>query len=161
MLDYEIRLMKKEEEALLEKFLYQAIFQKEGEKLLPKSIIEEPEIKQYIEEFGEKDDHCLVAVKEGEIIGAVWTRLLAGPIKGFGNIDDDTPELAISVCKEYRGKGIGEELILNVLAVLREKGYKKVSLSVQKDNYAVKLYEKTGFVKIKENGEDYIMVCEV
>ncbi|EDS07427.1 hypothetical protein CLOSCI_01526 [[Clostridium] scindens ATCC 35704] len=39
-----------------------------------------------------------------------------------------------------------------------KRGYEKVSLSVQKANYAVKLYEKTGFKIVDENEEEYIMV---
>ena len=44
-----------------------------------------------------------------------------------------------------------------ILKLLREKGYKKVSLSVQKANYAVRMYEKLGFQTVNENDEEYIM----
>jgi ribosomal protein S18 acetylase RimI-like enzyme len=63
--------------------------------------------------------------------------------------------------KEYRGKGIGTGLMERMLELLREKGYKKASLAVQKANYAVKMYEKVGFKTIGENSEEYIMVCEL
>ena len=33
--------------------------------------------------------------------------------------------------------------------------------SVQKANYAVKMYENVGFKIIDENDEEYIMVCEL
>ncbi|MEE3472968.1 MAG: GNAT family N-acetyltransferase [Butyrivibrio hungatei] len=35
------------------------------------------------------------------------------------------------------------------------------SLAVQKANYAVRMYEKAGFKTMDENGEEYIMVCEL
>ena len=45
-----------------------------------------------------------------------------------------------------------------MLQFLREKGYKQASLSVQKANYAVRMYQKVGFEVIDENEEEYIMV---
>ena len=48
-----------------------------------------------------------------------------------------------------------------MLDLLREQGYSKASLAVQKANYAVKMYEKVGFKTIDENEEEYIMVCEL
>ena len=48
-----------------------------------------------------------------------------------------------------------------MLQVLKNKGYKQISLSVQKANYAVNMYRKLGFEAIKENEEEYIMVCRL
>lgn len=145
---------------VLKDFLYEAIFQKDENNLIRRSVIEQPEIKVFIENFGRKDDNCLVAVDGDKIVGAVWTRILSGTVKGFGNIDSQTPEFAISLYKEYRGKGIGTRLMLAMLQLLKEKGYAKTSLAVQKDNYAVKMYQNVGFSIIDENEEEYIMVCE-
>lgn len=49
----------------------------------------------------------------------------------------------------------------NMLKLLKEKGYNKTSLSVQKNNYAIKMYQKVGFKIIDENKEEYIMVCNL
>ncbi|MDL2277112.1 GNAT family N-acetyltransferase [Parabacteroides sp. OttesenSCG-928-G07] len=66
-----------------------------------------PEIYAYIKDFGKsKDDYCFVADSEGEIVGAVWVRIISGDIKGYGYIDDETPEFAISLYKDYRNRGI-------------------------------------------------------
>lgn len=78
----------------------------------------------------------------------------------YGHVDDDTPSLAIVLYKEYRGKGIGTELMRRMLSLLKEMGYQKVSLSVQKENYAVRMYETVGFRVIEEHGGECIMVCE-
>lgn len=48
-----------------------------------------------------------------------------------------------------------------MLALLRERGYKKASLSVQKANYACRLYLKVGFRIVDENEEEYIMLCDL
>ena len=39
--------------------------------------------------------------------------------------------------------------------------YKKASLAVQKQNYAVRMYENVGFEIVNENAEEYIMVCQL
>lgn len=45
-----------------------------------------------------------------------------------------------------------------MIILLKNKGYEKVSLSVNKDNYAYRMYEKLGFQVIREKDEDYLMV---
>lgn len=110
----------------------------------------------YVENFGKfKTDMCLVAEAEGKVVGAVWVRIM----RDYGHIDDATPSFAISLYKEYRGLGIGTELMKSMLALLKKKGYEKASLAVQKENYAVKMYKKVGFDICDENEEEYIMVC--
>lgn len=50
---------------LLTDFLYEAIFQRDENNLLPKTIINEPALQVYIKNFGkEKDDYCLYAEVE-------------------------------------------------------------------------------------------------
>ena len=48
-----------------------------------------------------------------------------------------------------------------MLKRLKNDGYKRVSLSVQKENYASKMYRKAGFEVFRENNEEYIMVCHL
>lgn len=76
----------------------------------------------------------------------------------YGHIDDETPSLAISLYKEYRGFGIGTTMMKEFLTLLKSHGYSQVSLSVQKANYAAKMYSKIGFEIVRENEEEYIMV---
>ena len=154
--DYLIRELKADEAGELDTFLYEAIFIPEGVEAPPRSIIEDPDLRVYTEDFGKKkDDHCLVAQFGDKIVGAVWVRIM----NDYGHIDDDTPSFAISLLKEYRGHGIGTELMRSMLGLLKKEGYKKASLAVQKANYAVKMYEKVGFKTVDENDEEYIMVC--
>lgn len=79
----------------------------------------------------------------------------------YGHVDDGTPSFAISLYKEYRGQGIGSQLMVEMLEFLKWQGYKQASLSVQKANYAVKMYESVGFRIMDENKQEYIMVCEL
>ena len=82
-------------------------------------------------------------------------------MEDFGHVDDETPSFAISLFKEYRGYGIGTELMKRMIEELRTQGFKKASLSVQKTNYAVHLYNKVGFEVYCENEEEFIMICHL
>ncbi len=153
-----LRKLKADETDLLKDFLYEAIFIPEGAEPPAREIIKKPELKIYYEDFGTgAADNCIVAEEGGRVIGAVWTRIM----DDYGHVDDETPSFAISLYREYRGNGIGARLMQGMLELLKSQGYRKASLSVQKANYAVRMYEKVGFKTIDENDEEYIMVCEL
>ena len=157
-MDFKIRFISEEEVGVLEDFLYEAIYVPEGESAPPRSIINQPELQVYISDFGkEKDDIGMVAEADGQIIGAVWVRIM----NDYGHIDNNTPSFAISVYKDYRGLGTGTDLMKEMLRVLKARGYKQASLSVQKANYAVRMYQKVGFQIGDENEEEYIMLCQL
>lgn len=157
-MNYVIREVRQNEINLLATFLYEAIFIPEGVQAPSKDIIEYPDLQIYVADFGKKkDDVCYVAEVDGKVVGAVWTRI----INDYGHVDDTTPSLSISLLKEYRNLGIGTELMKQILLTLKEREYKQVSLSVQKINYAVNMYEKIGFEVARENEDDYIMICKL
>ena len=121
-------------------------------------MINQPELQVYVDGFGTKDgDICFVAEIDGVIVGAVWVRIM----DDYGHVDDETPSFAISLLKEYRGVGIGTELMKRMLVELKSCKYKKASLAVQKQNYAVRMYKNVGFEIVDENAEEYIMVCQL
>lgn len=154
-MNYTIRPMREEEYPLLEDFLYEAIFIRKGEEKPPKDIIYKPELWRTIADFGKYyDDYCLVAEADGKAAGAVWVRTQ----DQYGHLDDATPSFSISLYPEYRGLGMGKSLMLAMIEYLKEREYKRASLSVQKDNYALKLYKSVGFEIIGENEEEYIMI---
>ena len=116
------------------------------------------DLQVYVRDFGLlRDDKCLVAEADTKIVGAVWCRIM----NDYGHIDDDTPSLAISLYKEYRNQGIGTELLRRMILLLRQSGYKRVSLSVQKANYAARMYLNAGFKVVNENPEEYIMALDL
>ncbi len=157
-MDYKIRPISAGEVRLLQDFLYEAIFVPEGLPAPPKSIINQPELQVYITGFGtKKDDIGLVAEIDNKPIGAVWVRIM----NDYGHIDNDTPSFAISLHKDYRGLGIGTALMKEMLRILKDRGYKQASLAVQKTNYAVRMYRKTGFEIVDENEGEYIMLCRL
>ena len=152
---YIIRNLERNETGLLKDFLYEAIFIPEGAEPPARDIIEKPELRVYTDDFGSRrGDHCLVADVGGKVVGAVWTRIM----NDYGHVDDETPSFALSLYREYRGQGIGTQLMVKMLELLKRQGYERASLAVQKANYAVKLYRDVGFKTVDENEEEYIMV---
>ena len=151
-----IREIRPEEIPALDDFLYEAIFVPEGCPPPPRSIIENEDLQVYVRDFGKMaDDRCLVAEVDGKVVGVVWTRIM----DDYGHIDNQTPSLAISLYKEYRNRGIGTQLMCSMLEKLKADGYKSVSLSVQKANYALHMYRKAGFLSVSDRGDELLMVC--
>jgi ribosomal-protein-alanine N-acetyltransferase len=150
-----IRKIRPDESDFLREFLYQAIYLPDGVEPPPRSVIDLPALQVYIAGFGtQPGDHCLVAETEGTIIGAAWSRIM----EDYGHIDSETPSLAISLLPEYRGLGIGTKLLGCLLSLLKEAGFSRISLSVQKGNPALHLYQREGFQIVKEKGTEYLML---
>lgn len=157
-MNYTIRELHPNEYSLLKEFLYLAIYQPDKTNLAPRSIIENPDLHVYIKDFGtKKDDYCFCAEVENKVVGAVWVR----NINGYGSVDNDTVEFAISVFEEYQKMGIGTALMNTMLEHLNKLNYPKVSLAVQKENYAVRMYQKVGFEIVDENEKEYIMILKL
>lgn len=156
--DVVIREIRFHEIPLLTDFLYEAIFQPDNKSKIPRTVLQEPMIWAYVDRFGTRpEDFCFVALVDGIIVGAAWSRNGCS----YGKVDDTTPELAISLYPEYRNKGIGSRLLASLLETMSEKGFSKVSLSVDKTNHAVKMYRKYGFATIEEREHDYLMVKDL
>lgn len=154
-MNIKVRKWKDGEQAFLEDFLYEAIFIPEGVEAPSREIIQLPELQVYITDFGKKPyDICFLAEADGKVTGAVWVRVM----EDYGHLEEGVPSFAISLYKEYRGLGIGTELMKRMLQELAQRGYEKASLAVQKANYAVKMYQKVGFEIVGENEEEYLMM---
>ena len=154
-MDYIIREMRESEYSLLNEFVYEAIFIPEGVQAPPKTCVNLPELQVYVSEFGaHKDDHAFVAEVNNSVVGVVWVRIM----NDYGHVDNETPSFAISLYEGYRGLGIGTDMMQKMLSLLRQKGYARASLAVQKANYAVKMYQRAGFEIVDENEEEYIML---
>ena len=152
-----VREMQEPDYACLPEFLYQAVFVPEGTAPPPRSIINDPKIFVYIRDFGkQKGDLGIAAEQDGQIIGAAWTRI----IPAYGHIDNETPELAVSVLPEFRGYGTGTKLMKKLFGVLRREGFRRTSLSVHKENPAVRFYQRLGYeISDIESADEYRTDC--
>lgn len=133
--------------------LYQSLHVPEGGVAFAREIVNRPEIAKYVRGWGRAGDIGFVAVDSvgGELIGAAWLRLLKGVEKGYGYVDEETPELGIAVLTEYRGRGVGAALLGRLLQAAGII-YEKVSLSVSADNPALRWYERVGFRRVGGGG---------
>ncbi|MCM1496192.1 MAG: GNAT family N-acetyltransferase [Bacteroides sp.] len=161
-MNYIIREIRENEIHILEDFLYEAIFIPDGYiEAVPRDIIyRNPKLYAAIQDFGtHPDDYCLVAEVEDKIVGAVWV----GIADEYGHLDDETPSFSISLYKEFRGLGIGTALMKRMLKLLKSKGYKKASLGVNKENYAVRMYQKVGFEIVGDGADEteWLMVVRL
>ena len=150
----EIREIDLDEYSLMDEFIYWAIYMPAGQPLPDKKIIYNPDVFRYIEDFGQQHDCGVVAEVNGEIVGMAWARI----ISGYGSIDADTPELAISVLPTHRSQGIGSGLMRFLFSLLKERGYNRTSLAVQKENPAVRFYHRLGYYTKRESPEEFIML---
>ena len=150
------RAIEKSDEPFLWEMLYQALYVPAGESPFPREILQHPGIKIYVENWGEVSDQGLVALNDDRPVGAVWVRL----IKAYGFVDDDIPELTIAVLPEFRGRGIGSNLMTELFSIISQK-YKAVSLSVTAENPAMKLYQRLGFEVVKMDGNSVTMKKQV
>jgi ribosomal protein S18 acetylase RimI-like enzyme len=133
--------------------LYQALYVSKGQSALPREVIHLPELAHYVQGWGREGDCGFLAIDAviGQPLGAVWVRLLVGENKGYGYVDNRTPELGIAVFPEYRGQGIGTHLFASIC------GQSSISLSVSANNPAVKLYDRFGFEVISRIDESLLM----
>ncbi|MGH9901626.1 MAG: GNAT family N-acetyltransferase, partial [Pyrinomonadaceae bacterium] len=156
---YVIRQLSPADQQLLWEMLYQSLHVPEGESPFPREVVSEREIAKYVEGWGRAGDMGFVAVdsRGGEPVGAIWLRLLAGDEKGYGYVDDETPELGMAVLPEHRGRGVGSNLLRRLLDSAGAV-YSSVCLSVSAGNPALRLYERMGFERAGACGTSLTMV---
>jgi ribosomal protein S18 acetylase RimI-like enzyme len=104
----------------------------------------------YVENWGRQGDAAMIALDQGFPVGAAWYRLFKPDRRGYGFVDEATPELSIAVVPSRRGAGIGGELMTSLLERARREGYRAISLSVAKDSPSIRLYERYGFERLDE-----------
>ncbi|MEP7340884.1 MAG: GNAT family N-acetyltransferase [Acidobacteriota bacterium] len=158
LMEFCIRRLTKADEPFLWEMLYQALFVPPGQQPFPRDIVRNTEISRYVDGWGRDDDFGVVAFHPQtlELIGAAWVRLLTGEDRGYGWINDQTPELTIAVLPEYRGNGLGQRLLAQLLELVRAS-YDSVSLSVSIENPARRLYERAGFQTVARDKHSLTM----
>jgi ribosomal protein S18 acetylase RimI-like enzyme len=64
----------------------------------------------------------------------------------------------MAVFESFQKKGIGKMLLNGMIKLLIDHGYKNVSLSVDKNNYAYNLYKSYGFEDYESNNDSVTMI---
>lgn len=156
---YSIRQLSHTDQQFLWEILYQSLHVPEGDPAFPRDVVNQPEIAKYVSAWGRDGDMGFIAIDagSGEPIGAAWLRLLKGDERGYGYVDDETPELGMAVLPGYRGRGVGSDLLGRLLESAGAV-YRAVCLSVSADNPAVRLYARAGFERVCEYGTSLTMI---
>ena len=141
----------------LRDFLYHAIFVPSGESPPNRMILDSPELACYYREWGNKEDRALFAVQDKSALGACWSRCFPAETTGYGTVAPEIPELSISVLPESRGLGIGTNLLSHFLNQLKSE-FDAVSLSVSRDNPALRLYQRFGFLPYHAEEQSLILI---
>jgi len=157
-LNFHFRAITSADQSFLWDMLYQAIYVPEGETSPERDLIYRPELSKYVRDWGLFGDQGILALEpeQNNPVGAAWFRLLTGADKGYGYVDDATPELSIAILPEYRGKGVGSQLLSRLLEMAQAQ-YPSISLSVSLDNPALRLYQRLGFEDVQYCGRSLIM----
>jgi GNAT superfamily N-acetyltransferase len=125
-------------------------------------VMADRSLAHYVSGWMRSGDFGVVAVDQaGGPVGAAWLRYLTAAAPGFGYVDDDVPELTIGVVEPWRGQGVGRALLRAVLAAARERGVGAVSLSVERANFAARLYAEEGFRTVESFEDADTMVAEI
>jgi len=122
---------------------------------------DEQPVYRYVMAWGRNGDAGVLALDEGFPVGAAWYRLFKEGEPGYGFVDEQTPELAIAVVPSRRGRGLGKEMLEALIARAKRDGFARLSLSVDRDNPSIGLYESFGFRKIEEHGRSATMLAEL
>ena len=114
----------------------------------------------YVKAWGRRGDTAVIALDKGFPVGAAWYRLFDRERAGYGFVDERTPELAIAVVPNARGKGVGTALLSALLERARADGYPTISLSVDRANAgAIELYERYGFARVGDDDDSVTMLA--
>ena len=156
------RVIHRDEHEFLKEMLYEALFVAPGQAKFPKAIIDEPDIKKYIDHWSQQEgDLAIVAVRHDELVGAIWGRKFEEIKKGYGFVNEETPEISMAIRSAYRNQGIGTALINYIEKEYIDMGVSQLSLSVDKLNPAIKLYERCGCETFEEQDTAVTMVKQI
>lgn len=161
VIEYTLRSLVESDESVLWEMLYHAIYVPPGASPPPRDIVQRPELARYVRGWGRPTDLGVLAIDgaTGEPLGAAWLRLLVDDNRGYGYVDDNTPELSIAVLPACRGAGLGTAMLRRLLDIATAR-YDAISLSVSSGNPAIRMYERFGFTTIEPSGESHIMRLE-
>jgi ribosomal protein S18 acetylase RimI-like enzyme len=160
--NFQIRPGTSQDIHFLKEMLFEAAFWRPGlERPSLEDGLARPDLVYLLEGWGREGDTAVMAIlQESRRVGAAWYRFWGPEQHSYGYISPAIPELAIAVCGSFRGTGIGHLLIEGLLKMAVESGIEKVSLSVEVDNPALKLYQYHGFKPVEKAGNSWTMVAK-
>lgn len=137
---------------LTEMLVAAAFWRPDGPSGSVNDVLNTPELSHYVSDWPRPSDLGVVAQSD-QPIGAAWLRFFTDEDPGYGFVDTTIPEVAMGVVRQWRGRGVGRRLLTALMATARDAGIPALSLSVERDNHAHRLYEDVGFQQVaREDG---------
>lgn len=154
---FTIRALVPADQPFLWEMLYQSLHVPTGATPFDRNILDQTDIARYVRDWGRANDGGFIALdQDDQALGAIWLRLLTGTEKGFGYVDEHTPEMGMAVLPAFRGQGIGTRLLARLIAIATGV-HEQICLSVAADNPALRLYERFGFEVVNRSGATVTM----
>ena len=146
MASFSVRPATRSDGAFLSDMVVEAANWRQGGARPKHAIISSPEHNRYVGGWMRPSDAGFVAVDgNGAPIGAAWYRILPRSEPGFGYVATGVPELIIGVRPIWRAHGVGRALLQRLTTLARDAGHARISLSVERGNFAITLYRSEGF----------------
>lgn len=109
----------------------------------------DPALSKYVDDWPAAGEQGLVAEITGgpgqPLAGAAWWRFFSAESPGYGFVAADIPEISLGVAPSWRGRGVGRALLRGLLELARAAEVERISLSVERANFAAGLYTAEGF----------------
>lgn len=144
----------------LREMLYEAVFWRPNPN---KPSFEEgliyPGVSNALVDWGKRDgDTAVIALCDSRLAGAAWYRFYTDDNCIRGYINEMIPTVAIAVHEHYRRQGIGVKMIEWLIDCASKSNIQKLSLMVSKDNHAIRLYQKCGFLEYADKDDSLLML---
>jgi ribosomal protein S18 acetylase RimI-like enzyme len=143
----------------MREMLYAAVFWRPNPiKPSMEAALAEHGISKALVNWGARDgDSAVIALVEAIPAGAAWYRFYTDENSIRGYIEETIPVIVIAVHQDYRRLGIGKKLMAWLLDDASKHDISKISLMVSKDNHALHLYRKCGFLEYADKGDSLLM----
>jgi GNAT superfamily N-acetyltransferase len=147
---------------LIKQILYGALAWTPARVLPPLDhLMVHPEVIRYHRDWGRPGDLVVIAMANDASIGGAFCRLFTDDDHGHGYVDPATPELAIAVFEGHRGRGVGGALLAALEDRARRAGIAQLSLSVDAENPAGRLYARAGYREVHRDAEGIRMLKQL
>ncbi|MBA2441826.1 MAG: GNAT family N-acetyltransferase [Rubrobacter sp.] len=140
--------------------LYEAVSWRPEEPGPPRDeVLSDPHVACYLEGWGRPGDTAVVYLDPATAsrTGAAWYRFMPPEEPGYGFVEPSVPELTLAVVPGHRGLGAGTALLAILTETARLRGVRALSLSVERDNPVLRLYEQSSFAKLFQVGNAWTM----
>jgi ribosomal protein S18 acetylase RimI-like enzyme len=159
------RLSTRADPAFLAEMLYEAVnWLDDGaeERASLDDTLANPLNARYITNWGRAGDVALCALdRRDEPVAAAWYRKFTANEPGYGYVADDVPEISIGVYPEFRRQRVGSLLLGALIGRARRDGERALSLSVNRENPAKRLYARLGFEVTSQEDDALTMVLDL